>query len=49
LWASLLAHVLASPCFGREPKAKVATQIKSKKRSKFNKQEKKQNKQIEKF
>jgi len=24
-WASLLASTLASPCFGHEPKAKVAT------------------------
>jgi hypothetical protein len=24
-WASLLAHTLASPCFGREPKVRVAT------------------------
>jgi hypothetical protein len=24
-WVSLLAHNLANPCFGREPKAKVAT------------------------
>jgi hypothetical protein len=24
-WASLLAHTFASPCFGGEPKVKVAT------------------------
>jgi len=24
-WASLLAHNLANPCLGREPKARVAT------------------------
>jgi hypothetical protein len=26
-WASFLAHNLASPCLGREPKAKVATDV----------------------
>jgi hypothetical protein len=24
-WASLLAHTFASPCFGREPKVRIAT------------------------
>jgi hypothetical protein len=26
-WASLLAHSFASPCFGCEPKVRVATKV----------------------
>ncbi len=35
--ASLLAHTLASPCLGREPKAKVATVFDSHNVTRFNK------------